>query len=131
MSGDPGEVHEASAVLDEEQHVQAPQEHGIDVEEVRRQDGLGLSFQERPPGLPGPRGCRIDAGALEDLPDRRRRELVSPGRSVLIMLLTASAPTTNAHRAGWHAAVVAPTLVLVMAARGQGACWLSRCGRGR
>ena len=53
VSSDPGQVHTAGAVLDEEQHVQAAQEHGIDVEEVGRQDRLRLGFQERPPGLPG------------------------------------------------------------------------------
>jgi hypothetical protein len=30
---DPGQVHPPGAVLDEEQHVQTAQEHGIDVEE--------------------------------------------------------------------------------------------------
>jgi Helix-turn-helix of DDE superfamily endonuclease len=35
VGGDPGQVHAPGAVLDEEQDVQAPQEHGIDVEEIR------------------------------------------------------------------------------------------------
>ena len=34
MASDPGQVHAAGAVLDEEQHVQTAQEHGIDVEEA-------------------------------------------------------------------------------------------------
>jgi len=41
-------------VLDEEQHTQAAQEHGIDVEEVHGEDRLGLPGQERPPGLGKP-----------------------------------------------------------------------------
>jgi hypothetical protein len=43
-------------VFKEEQDVQPAQDHGVDVEEVGRKDGLGLGFQERPPGLPGPSG---------------------------------------------------------------------------
>jgi hypothetical protein len=53
MRGDPGQVHPAGAVLDEEQHIQAAQEHGVDMEEVRGQNRLRLGVQERPPGLPG------------------------------------------------------------------------------
>jgi hypothetical protein len=43
VGGNPGQMHAANAVLDEEQHVQASQEHCIDVEEVRRHDRLRLS----------------------------------------------------------------------------------------
>ena len=50
VGGDPGQVHAAGAVPDEEQDVQAAQEHRIDVEEVRRQDRLSL-------GRPVRRGC--------------------------------------------------------------------------
>jgi hypothetical protein len=70
MRGDPGQVHAPGAVLDEEQHVQPAQEHGIDVEEVSGEDGLGLGVQERPPRLPRPGRGGVDAGVLEDLPDR-------------------------------------------------------------
>ncbi len=80
VGGYPGQVHAAGAVLDEEQHVQAAQEDGVDVEEVRREDRRGLPAQERPPGQPGPRLCGADAGVLEDLPHRRRRERIAqPG----------------------------------------------------
>jgi hypothetical protein len=74
MSGDPGQVHAASAVLNEEQHVPAAQEHGIDVEEVRGHDRLRLGFQEGPSGLPGPPGRGIDPGVLEDAQHRKVRE---------------------------------------------------------
>jgi len=81
MGGDPGQVHAPGPVLDEEQHVQTAQEHGIDVEEVRGEDRRGLPGQERPPGLPGPPGRGIDTRVLEDLSHRRRRQLVSqPGQ---------------------------------------------------
>jgi len=42
VDGDPGQVHPPGTVLDEEQHIQAAQEHGVDVKEVRRQDRLRL-----------------------------------------------------------------------------------------
>jgi hypothetical protein len=42
MTGDPGQVHAPRAVLDEEQHVQAAQEHRVGVEEIRREDRLRL-----------------------------------------------------------------------------------------
>jgi hypothetical protein len=51
VGGDAGQVHTSGAVLDEEQHVQAPQEHGVDVEEVRRQDRLGNRRQPSSPDL--------------------------------------------------------------------------------
>jgi hypothetical protein len=41
-------------VLDEEQHMQAAQEHGVDVEEIGSEDGRGLGGQERSSGLSGP-----------------------------------------------------------------------------
>jgi hypothetical protein len=64
MSGDPGQVQAAGGVLDEQQHVQTPQQHGIDVEEARREDRLRLGLQECPPGLPGPPGCGLDPASL-------------------------------------------------------------------
>jgi hypothetical protein len=77
MSGDPSQVHAAGAVLDKEQHVQAAQEYGVDVEEVRGQDRLCLGSQESPPSLTGSLRRRVDARVLEDLPHRRRRQLVA------------------------------------------------------
>jgi hypothetical protein len=47
-------------VLDEEQHVQAAQEHGVDVKKVHGEDRPGLPGQECPPGLLGSRGCGIE-----------------------------------------------------------------------
>jgi hypothetical protein len=49
----------------------------VDVEEVRRECGLGLGLQKRAPGLPGSPGCRVGARVFQDLPDRRRRDLVA------------------------------------------------------
>jgi hypothetical protein len=64
MGGDSGQVHAPGAMLNEEQHVQAAQEHRVDVEEVRGEDRLRLGLQERPPGLPGPSGCRSMSASL-------------------------------------------------------------------
>jgi hypothetical protein len=50
VGGDAGQVHAAGAVLDEEQDVQAAQEHRVDVEEVGGEDRGGLPGQERAPG---------------------------------------------------------------------------------
>jgi hypothetical protein len=51
MGSDPGQVHPPCAVLNEEKHVQAAQEHGVDVEEVDSEDRRHLTGQERPPGF--------------------------------------------------------------------------------
>jgi hypothetical protein len=48
------------------------------MEEVRGQDGLGLTGQELTPGLPGSPGRGVDARIREDLPNRRRRDLWVP-----------------------------------------------------
>jgi hypothetical protein len=77
MGGNPGQVHAAGAVLNEEKHVQARQEHRIHVEEVDGEDRRGLTGQERPPGLPGSSGRGIDARVFEDLPHRRRRDFIA------------------------------------------------------
>jgi hypothetical protein len=56
-------------MLDDEQHVQAAQEHGAGVEEVRRQDRLGLSAQERPDGRKVMRAQLEHLLELTDLPN--------------------------------------------------------------
>ena len=72
MSGDPGKVHAAAAVLDHYEHVQAAQEDGVDVGEVDGEDRVGLRGQELLPGRSGPPWCGVDAGGLKDLPHCRR-----------------------------------------------------------
>jgi hypothetical protein len=65
MGGDARKVDAASGVFDEEQDVQAAQEDRVDVEEVSRQDGVGLGRQEHTPCLTVPAGCGVDAGVVE------------------------------------------------------------------
>jgi hypothetical protein len=56
-------------VLDDDEDVEAAQEHGVDVGEVDGEDGVGLRGQELSPGRSGPPGRGIEAGVLQDLPD--------------------------------------------------------------
>jgi len=67
----PGEVHAATVVLDDEEDVEAPQEHGVDVGEVDGEDRVGLRGQELAPGRPGPPGRGIEPGVLHDSPHGR------------------------------------------------------------
>ncbi len=70
------DVDTTGSKLDHEQHMQALEQDGVDVEEVAGQDSLGLRGQELPPSQPGAAGCRVDAGPLENQPHRAWRNLV-------------------------------------------------------
>jgi hypothetical protein len=85
MGGDARQVHAPGVVLDEEQDIQAAQEHGIDVKEVRGQDAVSLGGQERAPGRAAPVGRGVDSGVVEDLPDGRRRDLVAEAGEFSVM----------------------------------------------
>ncbi len=65
----------AGVVLDDRQHVHAGARESHGLQEVTRQQRLGLRAQEPGPGCGGTLRRRIDAGVLEDLPDSRRRHL--------------------------------------------------------
>lgn len=60
VGGDAQDVDGAGGKLDHEQHVQAPEQDGVDVEQVARQDPLGLDGKELPPGRP----ARCGAGSM-------------------------------------------------------------------
>jgi hypothetical protein len=62
----------AAGDLERKQPVQAPEQHRVDVEEVARQDALGLCGQELPPGQPRTARRRLDAGLLEEQPHGAR-----------------------------------------------------------
>ena len=58
---------------------------------------LAWACQERPPGLPGPPGCGIDARVLEDLPHRRRRDLVAQAGQLAVDAPVAPARVIPGH----------------------------------
>ena len=70
--GDAGEANPARVELDEEQHVEAPQPHRVDGQEVARDHALRLRAQERPPRRARPPRRRRDPAALQHRAHRRR-----------------------------------------------------------
>jgi hypothetical protein len=75
--GDAGQVDLAGVMLDDDQRVDAPQENGIDVHEIGRDDAAGLGRQELLPGRAGAAGRGIDPGIMQDLPYRGGGDLVA------------------------------------------------------
>jgi len=60
------DVHVPGLHLHDEQHVQAPEENRVQLEEITRQQPISLSAQERPPGsVHVPRGRRPPPGAQD------------------------------------------------------------------
>ena len=72
--GYPEQPDPPAGKLDDEQEVQLVQQHRFDVGEVAGQDALCLGRQELPPVLPSSPRSRVDAGAAQDQPDRRRSD---------------------------------------------------------
>jgi len=68
---DTGEVDPTGVVVDEEQHVETPEQDGVDREEVTGDQTLRLSLEELRPRWPRPSRCRVDAPTLQDRPDAR------------------------------------------------------------
>jgi hypothetical protein len=60
VGGDARQVHTPGGVFDEEQDVQAAQEHGIDMEEAGREDGFSLTAKKVRHVWP----CRLGAGSM-------------------------------------------------------------------
>jgi len=77
VGGDPNEVNAPGVDLDEEQHMETAQGDGIDAEEVRRDQGVGLAGNELAPRRPGAIGGGFASGVAEDLPDCRSGDAVS------------------------------------------------------
>ena len=69
-SRDTGEVNAAGAVLDDDQGVDAPEQHGIHMDEIDRKNPAGLRGQDLLPGRPFAAGCGADPGIMQDLPHR-------------------------------------------------------------
>ncbi len=70
---DAAQAHPTAAYLDEEQHVEPPERHGLDGEEVAGHDAGGLGPQEFGPGDPTPLSRRSEAMATQDVADRGGR----------------------------------------------------------
>jgi hypothetical protein len=80
VGGDPGEVHAAATVLDDNEDVETAQQDCVYVGEVDGEDRVGLGGQELSPGRPGPSGGRdrypLPSGSSTQsmrLPDGRGR----------------------------------------------------------
>src|SRR5258708_20552123 len=61
---DPGRVHAAGAILDDEYHVQAAERHGVDEEEIGRPNRLRLGRPKSPPVPAEPLGGQVLAALL-------------------------------------------------------------------
>jgi hypothetical protein len=71
-------------VLDDDQGVDASQQHGVYVDEVDGEDAAGLGGQELLPGRARAAGCGADPGVMHDLPDRGGSDRVAePAEFVL------------------------------------------------
>ena len=72
----PGCARGGSGSLHHEEHVQALEEHRVNVHEVARQDAGCLGGQELPPGRRRPAWCGREPGFGQDPPDGSRADAV-------------------------------------------------------
>jgi hypothetical protein len=63
-------VDAAGAVLDDDQSVEAVEQHSVHVDEVDCNDAVSLGVKELPPGRAGAARRWVDPGVVQDLPDR-------------------------------------------------------------
>jgi hypothetical protein len=112
MSGDPGEVDAAGAVLDHDEDVEASQEDGVDVGEVDGEDCAGLCGQELSPGRSGLSGSGVDASGVEDLPHGGGGDVLAEPDELALDASVAPAGVLSSHpqyqsvdgfRSGWAA----------------------------
>src|SRR5450756_1370832 len=73
VGGGSEDVHDAALYFDDEQHVVAPQEDRVDVEEVRGHNALGLGGEELGPGWALSPGCRWETVVAQHGRDARLR----------------------------------------------------------
>jgi hypothetical protein len=74
VSGHPGDPDPPAAELDEEQHVEAFEQDGVDVEEIGGHNTRSLGTQERTPSGATAPGSRAEAVVLQNLGDSARRQ---------------------------------------------------------
>src|SRR5262245_59505490 len=67
-------MNTAGTVLDDDQRGETTGQHRVHMDEVGCEDAAGLRGQELLPGRANPAGRGIDAGIMQDLPDRGRRD---------------------------------------------------------
>jgi len=72
----------AGAVLDRDQRVDPPENHGVHRDEVHGQYGLGLGGEELPPGRARPARCGINASVAGGSATRGRRRCGGRGGPV-------------------------------------------------
>ena len=77
VGGDPEDVHPAGGVLDDEEDIQPAQGDGVEVKQIAGQDSVRLGSQELCPRGSAPTRRRVDAGAVQDLPDGGGADLVA------------------------------------------------------
>jgi hypothetical protein len=67
VGGDAGDVESSGGVFKEDEDVEPVFQCGVDVEEVNRDDGVGLAGEELPPGRAATARCWVDACGVENL----------------------------------------------------------------
>ncbi len=74
---DASQMNPAGAVLDDDQGIEAPEQHGVHMDEVGREDAAGRGGQELLPGRASAVRRGIDPSGMQDLPDRRGSDRVA------------------------------------------------------
>jgi hypothetical protein len=77
VRGDTEDVHAAGGVLDNEEGVQPAQDDGVQMKQIAGHDPMRLCAQELGPRGSGSSRRWVDAGVVEDVPDRGGAELVA------------------------------------------------------
>jgi hypothetical protein len=77
MRGDAEDVYAAGGVLDDEERIQPAQGDGVEEKQVAGQDRIGLRPQKLAPRRSGAVRCGVDAGGMQNLPNRGGADLVA------------------------------------------------------
>ena len=94
MIGDPDDVHRSTLQLDDEEHVELGEVHGVDGEEVRGEDALGLRGEKLPSGRPTA-GGRAETVSAKEAPDRARRDAYAEASKLALDADTTPAPVLS------------------------------------
>jgi hypothetical protein len=77
VGGDAEDVHPPGGVLDDEERVQPAHGDGVEMEQVAGEDRVRLGPQELGPRRSGSPCRGVDAGVMQDGPDRGGADLVA------------------------------------------------------